>query len=303
MTTLPTLTAAINKIIPFSIVDGPGSRTSIFLQSCNFNCGFCHNPETIKMCCHCGDCVPGCPTSAIYINEFNKVIFEAEKCILCDQCINICKHLSSPRILNWTAVQTIDEIKKQLPFIQGITVSGGECTLNPHWLTQLFAEAKKLGLNCFIDSNGSFPFSKHPLLLQYTDAVMLDLKAGTSEEFLKVCSHKMGNFYEEAALLASLGKLYELRTVIIPKLFNVEKCVLLGSQLLAQYQNFNKINKSFQFVKANKNPYIPRYKLITYRSNGVRTEFAQNYKSPDFTLMQKLKQIAIDNGVKEVIIV
>ena len=41
-------TATINKIIPMSLVDGPGNRTAIFFQGCNFNCSYCHNPETIK---------------------------------------------------------------------------------------------------------------------------------------------------------------------------------------------------------------------------------------------------------------
>ena len=42
--------APVNKIIPFSNVDGPGNRTSIFFQGCPFNCRFCHNPETIHLC-------------------------------------------------------------------------------------------------------------------------------------------------------------------------------------------------------------------------------------------------------------
>jgi pyruvate formate lyase activating enzyme len=46
--------APVNKIIPFSNVDGPGNRTSIFFQGCPFNCLFCHNPETIHLCVSCG---------------------------------------------------------------------------------------------------------------------------------------------------------------------------------------------------------------------------------------------------------
>ena len=49
--------AVINRIIPFSSVDGPGNRTAIFLQGCNINCKYCHNPETRKMCVQCGTCV------------------------------------------------------------------------------------------------------------------------------------------------------------------------------------------------------------------------------------------------------
>ena len=59
----------INKIIPISTVDGPGARTSIFVQGCNLKCGYCHNPETINLCVHCGKCVPGCPTEALVVED------------------------------------------------------------------------------------------------------------------------------------------------------------------------------------------------------------------------------------------
>ena len=48
------LTVPVNKIIPFSVVDGPGSRFAVFFQSCGFSCAYCHNPETMRMCTGCG---------------------------------------------------------------------------------------------------------------------------------------------------------------------------------------------------------------------------------------------------------
>ena len=54
-----------------------------------------------------------------------------------------------------SADDIIEEIKNYRPFIQGITVSGGECTLQPTFLIELFIKAKELGLTCFIDTNGS----------------------------------------------------------------------------------------------------------------------------------------------------
>ena len=51
----------VNRIIPFSSVDGPGNRTAVFLQGCNIDCKYCHNPETRHMCEECGVCVEQCP--------------------------------------------------------------------------------------------------------------------------------------------------------------------------------------------------------------------------------------------------
>ena len=66
----------VNKIIPFSAVDGPGNRTAVFVQGCNFNCRYCHNPETRSLCRSCGECVEKCPKQALYI-ENGKVLEDA----------------------------------------------------------------------------------------------------------------------------------------------------------------------------------------------------------------------------------
>ena len=101
--------AKINKIIPFSAVDGPGNRSAIFLQGCNFNCQYCHNPETIAECRHCQKCLAVCPTGALTL-EAGKVHYDMAKCALCDACIKACEHNSSPRIRELTAAQVMAEI-------------------------------------------------------------------------------------------------------------------------------------------------------------------------------------------------
>ena len=77
--------APVNKIISFSNVDGPGNRTSIFFQSCPFHCLYCHNPETINYCIHCGKCETICPQCCIH----NEVI-DVAQCLHCGTCLEIC---------------------------------------------------------------------------------------------------------------------------------------------------------------------------------------------------------------------
>ena len=128
--------ALVNKIIPFSAVDGPGNRTAIFLQGCNFSCKYCHNPETMHVCFNCGECIKYCPTGAISLVD-GKVVYDYKKCCFCDSCFKHCPNNSSPRVRNMTAEEVMVEVKKNVPFIRGITVSGGECTRWPKFLNEL----------------------------------------------------------------------------------------------------------------------------------------------------------------------
>ena len=84
------VTAPVNKIIPFSSVDGPGNRTAIFLQGCNINCRYCHNPETRAVCISCGTCDIECPKHAIIISSKGKFSIDKEKCVGCGICLSVC---------------------------------------------------------------------------------------------------------------------------------------------------------------------------------------------------------------------
>ena len=82
--------AVVNRIIPFSSVDGPGNRTAIFLQGCNINCKYCHNPETRKMCVQCGTCVKNCPAGAISGKIKHPYHIDNDICIKCGACKDNC---------------------------------------------------------------------------------------------------------------------------------------------------------------------------------------------------------------------
>lgn len=208
--------APVNKIIPFSNVDGPGNRTSIFFQGCPFNCRFCHNPETIHLCLNCGDCVKRCPAGALSFDAEGKVVWDSADCVQCDTCIKVCPHDASPKIRWMTVEEVLAEIRRALPYIAGITTSGGECTLQNEFLIKLFSEVRKLGKTCLIDSNGSFDFEADPRVLEVSEGVMLDVKAVE-----KAWSDELISFPRDVVLknldyLLHAGKLYEVRTLIFP---------------------------------------------------------------------------------------
>lgn len=273
----------VNKIIPFSSVDGPGNRTAIFLQGCNFNCLYCHNPETINKCINCGKCVEKCPTNALK-HKGEAISWNKELCIQCDKCIDICPNSSFPKTKLYSSNNLIEEIKKYRNFIQGITFSGGECTLQEKFLIDVFKKAKKQGLTCFVDSNGNKSFKSMLELTKIMDKVMLDVKAWDNNIHKKLTGKENNIVLENLKYLTEINKLYEVRTVIVPEILN----------------NKETVEEVSKFLGSN-DPNI-RYKLIKYRSIGVRKELI-NSSSPTNEYMEMLKNIAVKNGCKNIIIV
>lgn len=212
--------ALVNKIIPFSCIDGPGNRTAIFFQGCNFKCTYCHNPETINKCIHCGKCIYTCPVEALSIED-SKVAWNEKKCVQCDNCIRTCNHLSTPKVKDYSVDELLEEIKKVSSFIKGITVSGGECTLNADYLVELFRKVKEeLNLTCFVDTNGSIDLIAHEELVELTDKFMLDVKSINEDEHINITGLSNDIVLRNLKYLLDRDKLHEVRTVIAPNLNN-----------------------------------------------------------------------------------
>ncbi len=288
--------ATVNKIISFSSVDGPGNRTAVFLQGCGFDCRYCHNPETIHACIHCGECVKYCKPGALTLVEENvraadqrtgrkRVHYDITKCVFCDECFRHCPHGASARTRELTAEQVMREVRRNKPFIRGITVSGGECTLWRDFLLELLSLAKAEGLGTLLDSNGSYAFSEDPELMAVTDGVMLDVKAWSREEHLRVTGQDNACVLRNLEWLAAAGKLTEVRTVVVPELFDCRQTVREVSALLAGLGCLD-----------------ARYKIIRYRPMGVREEY-KSLTPPTEEFLQKLVGVAVGYGLSDVVVV
>ena len=275
--------ALINKIINFSSVDGIGNRTSIFLQGCNFNCKYCHNPETINVCNNCGECVSYCKSKSLSIVN-KKVVYDIKKCIGCDACIKICKFNASPRIVLMTPREVFERIKKNFSYIRGITVSGGECTLYRDFILNLLKLIHNENKTIYLDSNGSYDFSLDDEFLENIDGVMLDVKAYDENEHKKLTSMTNEIVLKNLDYLSKNKKLIEVRTVVILDEFDYKNTVEFVSKKL---KNNNSLNT--------------RYRIIKFRENGVRNEY-KNFKVPSDDVFLELKNIVESYGIEDVII-
>ncbi|WP_350433342.1 YjjW family glycine radical enzyme activase [Shewanella sp. H8] len=235
--------AIVSQILPFSCVDGPGSRLVIFLQGCNYQCKNCHNPQTISLCDACGDCIEHCPQQALSLinnsavlkgevasQQSNKqltqlthkshIVWDSARCCECDTCLAVCPTQSSPKTSHYTVEQMLEVISRQRDFINGITLSGGEASLQLPFVIELFkaikSSAQLAHLNCMIDTNGSLGSTGWHKLLPFLDGAMVDLKAWRPETHHTITGRDNQAVFNSIELLAQHNKLYEVRLLHIP---------------------------------------------------------------------------------------
>lgn len=207
--------------------------------------------------------------------EEGKVLWDEARCEGCDRCIAFCPYFASPKVREMSAEEVMEQVGQNLPFVRGITVSGGECTLYPQFLIQLFRLAKAQGLTCLIDSNGAVPLADYPELLTLCDGVMLDIKAWDPAVYTALTGASDNETVKQnLRLLAEQDKLAELRIVCLPGHVDA-KAVLEGIRSI---------------LGPEKTAAIP-LKLIRFRPNGVRGKLAQA-PSPSDQYMEELSYYA-----------
>lgn len=253
----------------------------IFFQGCNLRCTYCHNPETINPCNHCGACVSPCPEGALTVYQ-EQVVWDPSVCSGCDTCIAVCPHLSSPKAKTFTVDQLMDQIRKAKPFIRGITVSGGECTLQADFLLTLFNRVhNEYALTCYIDTNGVVDFSLYPDLVEASDGFMLDVKSLDPAIHLDLTGADNATVLKNLSFLLDSGKLKEVRTVIATDLDYYQTVAAVSERIRSRCL----------------------YKLLSYRPYGVRKAglACHGTESPEPALMRTLIDLAQKKGCTQVI--
>lgn len=267
--------------IRFSSIDGPGNRMVLFLQGCNYNCVACHNPYTINPCLHCGLCVTACTSGALSL-EGGEVHWKPSRCKGDEACIRICPFDSTPKARSFSLEQALNEIRHTAPFLSGITVSGGEATLQWPFVRALFAAIKSDAslnhLSTLVDSNGSAPLSVWEQLLPVMDGAMLDLKCFDNALHQELTAASNQPVLNSIRFLQSQGKLHEVRLLLLPGRND-------DAQLLKQTAAW----------LAAIDPAM-RIKIIGFRPHGVRAQ-AQHWPQPTAAQMQSYTQIFAQAGL------
>jgi pyruvate formate lyase activating enzyme len=184
-------TGIIFNIQKFSIHDGPGIRTTVFMKGCPLRCRWCSNAESMNpepelgiiksLCNNCGKCIDVCPEKAISLDDNDFIRINRDKCTACGECVAVC----SPEALTIYGKRvTVDEVFKEVSrdksFYEGseggVTVSGGEPLRQADFVAELFQRCHQAGIGTCLDTCGYAATDKLKEVLAFTDYVLCDVK-------------------------------------------------------------------------------------------------------------------------------
>jgi pyruvate formate lyase activating enzyme len=178
------------NIMRYSVADGPGLRTTVFLKGCPLHCPWCHNPESqarrpqpihrLSRCLGCEDCLDACPQLAISPGPEGYVT-DPKLCVLCGECVEACP-TGARDILGrvMSLEQVMAEIIKDLPFFEessgGVTLSGGEPLCQPEFAAEVLAACKAQDIHTALDTSGCVPYDIIDSISSHVDLFLYDLK-------------------------------------------------------------------------------------------------------------------------------
>lgn len=185
------LTGRVFDIKRYSVHDGPGIRTTVFLKGCSLNCLWCHNPESIDpgpelmhwpgRCARCYACVAACPKAAIAKDASGAVVIDRALCDLCGRCAEACLYDALQLVgREMTVDEVLDEVEKDRVFYEqsggGVTLSGGDPSVQSAFAEAILDACRARGLRTAVDTAGSSMNGALERLAAKADLVLFDLK-------------------------------------------------------------------------------------------------------------------------------
>ena len=230
--------ALIANIQGYSIHDGPGIRTVVFLKGCPLRCRWCANPENLldrvrvgflaNLCQHCARCAKVCPQGAILPDADRRI--DREKCDECAKCVEACFYGALIRYgKGMTAEEVFDQVRRDKIFYDssggGVTVSGGEPLTHADFVAELFALCRGEGIHTCVETCGCVPQAAFEKVLSLTDTFYFDLKLMDSEMHREYTGQGNDQILSNARFLAEKGADILFRQPLIPGVNSPEENV------------------------------------------------------------------------------
>ena len=283
--------------------DGPGTRTTVFLKGCSLRCKWCGNPESIrpkpelsydpKKCKgkECSRCLKApFPEGAFYFTEGQespvKVNWDlATACdeAMCALCPTGALEMFGKRM---TVNEVLDEVEKDSSFYRntggGMTLSGGECLLQPDFSAALLGGAHQRGINTAIETACNVPWDFVAKVLPHVDTMLHDHKLTIPER------HRKWTGVGNERILANFKKAYET----FPHIDFIARTPLIPG-VNADEEHIRAV---LAFIRPHKN--VIDYELLPYHRFGLsKYEFLgwvyelNDYQTPSAELVAHLQSI------------
>jgi len=222
----------IFNIQRYSIHDGPGIRTTVFLKGCGMRCFWCHNPESwaaapqlqafTEKCVGCLNCVGACPNKAHEVTD-NGREFKRELCGGCGKCADVCRAEALVLIGKTVSVgEVVAEVNKDREFYEqsggGVTFSGGEPLGQPLFLEALLRMSKAEGLHTAVDTAGDADWGVFASAAPFVDLWLYDIKVIDGAAHKKAAGADNAGIHENFKRLVGAGADIIVRVPVIPGL-------------------------------------------------------------------------------------
>ncbi len=221
----------------YSIDDGPGIRTTVFLKGCPLKCLWCSNPESQSYkpevghrqadCIQCGSCIDACENHAISVKD-GHVVIDKTLCVNCGKCTEACitgalcflgKEMTTDEVFNIVQKDTIYYKHSS----GGITVSGGEPLTQADFTRSLLKKCCEQGIHTCIETCGTATAEQFEKVLPYTSLVLFDLKHINDETHQKLTCGSNKPIFENLKLVLEKQIPLVLRMPLIPTLNDSEE--------------------------------------------------------------------------------
>ena len=212
--------------------DGPGTRTVFLLKGCRLRCWWCHSPEgqrkqreILFFASRCGDCAAQCLekcSNGAIVLDGDRPSLDRKRCRSCGLCIDACEH-GALEMSGWwmkidEAIEIVERDRAEIGAAYGgVTVSGGDVTLQPEFAKQILEACRERGIHTAIETNGAAPWSVLEPIADLADLILYDLKHMDSQEHERFTGVPNTEIQANLRALVAKGAKVEVWMPLIPE--------------------------------------------------------------------------------------
>ena len=293
------LTGIVFGIQHFSIHDGNGIRTNVFLMGCPLRCIWCHNPEGISKkpllsfspgkCAGCGSCFALCPETHIMENGVH--IINRGNCRSCFRCVEACPGQALEQVGREMAVgEVMDAIIRDKRYYDasggGVTLSGGEPMEQFGFAMEILKSCKAEGINTALETCGFARTEQFEQILPLVDTFLFDIKESDAALHKTYTGADNGHILKNLGFLASRGAKIIIRCPIIPRLNDRKD----------HFEYIAGITRETPGVAGAE--IMPYHKLGTSKTARMGLEAQESYEQPSDETVRGWNQIISEAGGK-----